>query len=111
MTDEQILQAKRNIKSDLFYESECLDANKAILASLEELKRIHEVQVPDEPAPSGCDFNAWQEYSATLRDLLRRTQNSDEHNFERWQAAESKLAAIENDRICPMCDKMMEELK
>jgi len=38
--DEQIAQAKRNIKSDLFYESECLDANKDILASLELLKQV-----------------------------------------------------------------------
>ena len=48
--DEQILQAKRNIKSDLFYESECLDANKDILASLERIKRIDSVQVPDDQA-------------------------------------------------------------
>jgi len=47
--DEQILQAKHNIKSAAFYESESLDVEKAILASLERLKRIDEVQVPDEP--------------------------------------------------------------
>jgi hypothetical protein len=82
---------------------------KAILASLERLKRIDEVQVPDEPqiwtlesgkmvaVSKDAHFNeyVWAEDYDTLRDLLKQAQNSDEHNFNRWQAAESKLAAIE----------------
>jgi hypothetical protein len=86
--DEQILQAKRNIKSAAFYESESLDVEKAILASLERLKRIDEVQVPEEPNwlrlrngfignADGSETPTYGQYATrkdydTLRDLLRR---------------------------------------
>jgi len=54
--NEQILQAKRNIKSAVFFESKSLDVEKAILASLERLKAIESVQVPDEKP---IDPNKW----------------------------------------------------
>jgi len=42
--DAQILQAKSNIKSAAFYERESLDVEKAILASLERLKKIDKAE-------------------------------------------------------------------
>ena len=65
--DEQIAQAKLYIKGAAFYESESIDVEKAILASLERLKKIDAAVVPDE--------------LGEMRD--------------RAEAAEAKLAAIE----------------
>jgi len=54
----------------------------AKLASLEELKRIREVQVPDEPTTcaSGCNFVSRKDYD-TLRDLLKR-ESARSHKWE-----------------------------
>lgn len=87
--DEQIV-AIRNFEGPIA---------KAVVASLERLKRIYEVQVPDEPVLSGCDFNACQEYSDTMRDMLRRVtaerdacaQTNDDQS-RRVFAAEAELA-------------------
>jgi len=92
---------------------------KAILASLERLKRIDEVQVPDEPIKDEYEcydhyVDSLKDYIDTLRDLLKKEiadrvfaesmlkdyRGAFTLQQERAEAAEAKLAAIENDRIC-----------
>jgi len=109
--DEQIA-ALRNLEGPLA---------KAAADSLEELKRIREVQVPDEPIelfsyrealktgwkPFGVPVLAvFAKHIDTLRDLLRRESylhQLDHSLADQWlkraEAAESKLAAIESVQV------------
>ncbi len=78
------------------------DVQESILASLEELKRIKSVQVPDEPTTcaSGCNFVSRKDYD-TLRDLLKQCKHNSSVTMDelgemrdRADAAESKLAQM-----------------
>ena len=80
---------------------------KAILASLERLKAIDSVQVPDEPdvkdyVEAGGYYEARDNYIDTLRDLLKQCKHNSGVTMdelgemrERAEAAEAKLSAIE----------------
>jgi hypothetical protein len=122
MIDEQIAHQKRlcNVRRE---ESLTEGAQEAILASLQRLKAIDAVQVPEEPMwiselrsdkfPASTDASLLQHID-TLRDLLKResaraddlqklhenkytlmTGNALAHMKQRAEAAEAKLAAIE----------------
>lgn len=123
--DEQIT-ALRNLEGPIA---------KAAADNLERLRAIDAVKVPEEPIKDEYEcydhyVDSLKDYIDTLRDLLKResaraddlqklhenkytlmTGNALAYMKQRAEAAESKLAAIENDRIRPLCDKMMEELK
>lgn len=112
--DGQIKHQQNTVKIiEDFDDQESLPKEQAILASLEELKRIREVQVPvpEEPMwirelrsdkfPASTDASLLQHID-TLRDLLKReSARADEMTrkyAERWnraEAAEAKLAQIE----------------
>jgi len=85
----------------------------AKIASLQRLKAIDEVQVPEEPEFIGdCRHygtkSNWIAYIDTLRDLLKKESARADYNGEQWaasaeailvvnkraEAAEAKLAAI-----------------
>jgi len=82
---------------------------ESILASLEELKRIREVQVPEEPVKDEYEcydhyVDSLKDYIDTLRDLLKRERTTVELHSnsvfvwaERAEAAEAKLAAAEEN--------------
>ena len=108
--DEQIAWAN-DLVSDLRMPHRLRGMHKAILASLEELKRIRAVQVPEEPKyveamrslgkadPAG--YGDLVDYIDALRDLLRLNSYQRDWamkqmvaNFDRAEAAESKLAAM-----------------
>lgn len=122
--DEQIARVKRRIK--LEKELNAVDPKlddvqmyEAILASLEELKRIREVQVPEEPEfikrliqtvadthalSISCSVHllkAIVEYIDTLRDLLKQCKHNSSVTMdelgemrERAEAAEATIAAM-----------------
>ena len=111
--DGQIKHQQNTVKIiEDFDDQESLPKEQAILASLEELKRIREVQVPEgEVFTCGsCGFPQMVKRSDydTLRDLLKREsadakhyrEKSDMlsdaafHSEERAEAAEAKLAAM-----------------
>jgi hypothetical protein len=117
--DEQIALEREMIELDAQIHGEVDPMMAARIASLEELKRIREVQMPDEPEITRADDFLPTTYVVrrtdydTLRDLLKRESakrkacaalEQDEVGApcgylrdmtERAEAAESKLAAIE----------------
>jgi hypothetical protein len=120
--DEQIAHQQNTVKIiEDFDDKESLPKEQAILASLERLKAIDEMQVPDEPMhvdftrrslqyappPTTASVRSYRqdkeliEYIDTLRDLLRREIENREHlasmmfdDTRRAEAAEAKLAAM-----------------
>jgi hypothetical protein len=114
--DEQIASQKHLLKN---HSGNGYDIDAAILASLEELKRIREVQVPEEPERITVQIErrvkpkitvVEAHHYDTLRDLLRLEIESGldkreqlttafiserDSLVERAEAAEAKLAAIE----------------
>jgi len=109
------------IDDQIKYQQGCVDTlancrldvtqEKAILASLEELKRIREVQVPEEPESvqylrecvvARTRGESTLQYIDTLRDLLKQCKHNSSVTMDelgemrdRAEAAETKLAAID----------------
>jgi len=104
--DEQIKHQQNTVKIiEDFDDKESLPKEQAILASLERLKAIESVQVPEQPREGGVGvFSEFivskqtQEYIDTLLDLLKRERTVELHSnsvfvwAERAEAAEAKLA-------------------
>ena len=122
--DEQIAYLRKHIDDD------CTRTDIAILASLERLKAIDAVPVPDEPENwmmveylvdgehrKPCHLRVVSKMSYdTLRDLLRRESARADYNGGEWAksaegivALQSKLAELELTN--KLANKMMEELK
>ena len=101
--DEQIAYQQNTVKIiEDFDDQDSLPKEKAILASLERLKAIDSVRVPEEP-PTDRRVNAdLLDYIDTLRDLLKKVTaerdacaQMNDDQAQRVYAAEAKLAAIE----------------
>lgn len=122
--EEQMLQAQRNVKSAAFYESNLdvekailaslkeLSANKLAKEHYWEneakryagnaeywRERAEKAEADNQRLRKDCDEHA--RWRADLADKLHdaeaelgAAQNSDEHNFNRWQKAEAELAAL-----------------
>jgi len=97
--DEQIKHQQNTVKIiEDFDDKESLPKEQAILASLERLKAIESVQVPDVDIAYMARAHGIID---TLCDMLRREIENREHlasmmfdDTRRAEAAESKLAAI-----------------